>query len=152
MRVLVDVNVFISYLLGPSRPSPNATIVRGAILGNFNLLLPEALMQELTARVSTKRYLAQRIDASDLAELASILASVAEMIPKITLPIPAVTRDSKDDYLIAYALVGEADFLVTGDADLLALGEVGAMRIVTPRAFVSSQGWSSQGSVRTTRS
>jgi hypothetical protein len=137
MRVLVDANVFIRYLLTPQRSSPSAAIVRAAILGDFTLLLPEALMQELVARASAKPYLAQRIQAADLAELAGILESVAEIVPRITQPIPAVTRDPKDDYLIAHALVGRADYLVTGDADLLALDEVGGTKIVTPRAFVA---------------
>jgi hypothetical protein len=109
--------------------------VRAAILGDFDLLLPEALLRELTARVSTKPYLAQRIDTTELAYLATILEAAAETIPMIHQPIPAVTRDPKDDYLIAYALVGKADFLVTGDADLLALGQVGSLRIITPRVF-----------------
>lgn len=136
MRVLVDANVFISYLLAPQRPSPSAAIVRAAILGDFMLLLPEALMQELTARASAKPYLVQRIAAVELAELTNIIESVAEIIPRITQPIPAVTRDPKDDYLIAYALVGGADYLVTADADLLALERVGEVKIVTPRTFV----------------
>lgn len=135
MRVLVDANVFISYLLAPLRGSPSAAIVRAAILGDFDLLLPEALLRELTARVSKKPYLAKRIDTTELADLTAILEAVAETIPMIHQPIPAVTRDPKDDYLIAYALVGKADFLVTGDTDLLALGQVGSLRIVTPRVF-----------------
>jgi len=42
---------------------------------------------------------------------------------------PTCTRD---DYLVAYALVGGADYLVTGDADLLVLARVGEVKIVTP--------------------
>ena len=49
MRVLVEVNVFISYLLAPQRNSASAAIVRAAILGDFILLLPEALMPPLEA-------------------------------------------------------------------------------------------------------
>jgi hypothetical protein len=48
-----------------------------------------------------------------------------------------VTRDPKDDYLIAYALVGAADYRVTGDRDLLVLGQVDDVKIVTPRAFAT---------------
>jgi len=77
----------------------------------------------------------ERIRPGEMAQLADILQSVAEVIPRITEPIPAVTRDPKDDYFIAYALVGEADYLVTGDKDLLVLEEVGTLRILTPRAF-----------------
>lgn len=135
MRVLIDANVFISYLLAPQRPSPSATIIRSAILGSFVLLLPEALLEELTAKVGEKPYLAQRITPDEAAELAEILHLVAETISRITQPIPAITRDAKDDYLIAYAVIGEADYLVSGDSDLLALDQVDGVKIVTPRQF-----------------
>lgn len=64
-----------------------------------------------------------------------ILLAVAEMIPSIEQGIPAVSRDRKDDYLLAYAVVGAADFLETGDDDLLVLKKVGNLRIVSPPAF-----------------
>ena len=60
---------------------------------------------------------------------------ISEIIPKITEEIPAVTRDPKDDYLLAYALVGQADYLVTGDNDLLTLDQVENVRIVTAHDF-----------------
>ena len=69
-----------------------------------------------------------------------ILRAVGEPIPRITQPIPALTRDPKDDYLIAYALVGGADFLVTGDADLLVLKQIDSLKIVTAREFLARLG------------
>lgn len=137
MRALLDANLFVSYLLAPERESPSAQIIRAALLGKFTLLLPEALLDELVHAVERKPYLRQRIRPEEMAQLADILKGVAEVIPRITEPIPAVTRDPKDDYLIAYALVGEADYLVTGDKDLLVLEQVEGLRIVTPRAFLA---------------
>ena len=52
---------------------------------------------------------------------ARLVAREAEIAPRIEAPIPAVTRDPEDDYLIAYALVGRADYLVSGDKDLLVM-------------------------------
>lgn len=137
MRVLLDANLFISFLLFPKRDSPSGVIVRAAILGEFVLLLPEELPTEFATRAREKPYLAKRIRPEEVEELVQILSDIAEMIPKITEPIPAVTRDPKDDYLIAYALVGAADYLVTGDQDLLVLGQVDDVKIVTPRAFAT---------------
>lgn len=136
MRVLLDANIFISFLLHPRRQSPSALLVRSAVAGRFTLLLPEALLQEFTGRAQNKPYLAGRITPDDIRTLAAVLADVAETVPAITQRIPAVTRDPKDDYLLAYAVVGEAGFLITGDEDLLALGQVGTMQIMTPRAFL----------------
>jgi predicted nucleic acid-binding protein len=56
------------------------------------------------------------------------------------------SRDPKDDYLIAYALIYQADYLVTGDKDLLVLGKVEELEIVRPaemRKLLEQQGlWS----------
>ena len=66
---------------------------------------------------------------------------IAELIPPISsggsskTVLPVVTRDAKDDYLLAYALVGQADYLVTGDEDLLVLQEIEGLKIVNPTQF-----------------
>jgi len=135
MRALLDANIFISFLLTPDRDSPVTEIVRSGILGRFVLLLPEELMDELAKKAHEKRYLAERITPVEVEELVDILSGVSEFIPKITEEIPAVTRDPKDDYLLAYALVGQADYLITGDDDLLVMGQVENIKIVTAHDF-----------------
>lgn len=132
MRVLLDANILISYLLTPNPESPVIKIVDLGLLGGFQLLVPEELLDELVKKARAAKYLAGRIAPEELQELVDILGGVAETIPRITEEIPAVTRDPKDDYLLAYAVVGEADYLVTGDHDLLVLGQVDNMRVVTP--------------------
>jgi uncharacterized protein len=133
MRVLLDTNILISYLLSPNRDI--AWVVEEAIRGGYRLLFPESLLGEVVERARNKAYLAARIAPEQVQELVSILSQVAEIIPAITAEIPAVTRDPKDDYLLAYALVGQADYLVTGDMDLLVLEQIETTRIVTVRQF-----------------
>jgi len=136
MRVLLDANIFISYLLNPNRKSPIVQVLKAGVRGEYTLLLPEALLDEFSQRVDSKPYLAKHVGSKDLERLNKILTSIAEIVPEIKSPIPAVTRDPKDDYLLAYALVGEADFLVSGDQDLLVLEQVGTVKIVAPRNFL----------------
>jgi predicted nucleic acid-binding protein len=47
-----------------------------------------------------------------------------------------VTRDPKDDAVVACAQEGEADYIVSGDQDLLVLEEYGDVQIVSPREFL----------------
>ena len=61
------------------------------------------------------------------------------MVPGI-LQLPEATRDPKDDPLVACAVEGAADYLVSGDRDLLDLGETENTRMVTPREFVETLG------------
>jgi len=53
------------------------------------------------------------------------------------LPIVTISPDPWDNYLLATAAAGGADFLVTGDKrDLLPLGRYGGAKIVTVRDFL----------------
>ena len=47
-----------------------------------------------------------------------------------------VCRDPKDDMVIEAALAGEAEYVVTGDEDLLTLRRFETVRFVTPRTFL----------------
>lgn len=136
MRLLLDTNILVSYLLHADADSPITRIVDACVLGQATLLLPEALFEELTDRLANKPYLRVRIQPEEFAHLVTILHSIGEIIPRIEDPIPAVTRDPKDDYLLAYAVVGQADYLITGDRDLLVLQKVVGVTICAPRDFV----------------
>jgi uncharacterized protein len=47
-----------------------------------------------------------------------------------------VCRDRSDDVVLATALAGKADVIVTGDDDLLVLKELRGIRILSPRQFL----------------
>ena len=62
------------------------------------------------------------------------------IIPLNSLPLHS--RDPKDDKLLALALGGNADYLITGDNDLLVLeghSEIGNLRIITAAAFLQQE-------------
>ena len=136
MRVLIDTNVFISYLLSSHNASVIQRIFSALSAGRFTLLVPEALLDEILVTVTAKPRLAKRIPPDDLEVFLSSIQELSEELPRIESPIPRVTRDPKDDYLLAYGLVGGADYLVTGDEDLLVLqGKIRGLKILTPRQF-----------------
>lgn len=136
MRVLIDANIFISYLLKSDQDRTISRIIEAGFAGKFTILLPEEVIREFDKKLIEKKYLAAHISSEDAQEFTQLLESVAERIPTITEEIPAVTRDRKDDYLIAYAAVGKADYLVSGDEDLEALGKVEDITIISPAAFL----------------
>ena len=136
MRVLIDTNVFISHLLSPQRASAINRIFSALVAGTFTLLVPEDLLVEIEHTVQARPHLVNRIRPEELAEFLHLLRVLSEEIHHIDGPIPAVTRDPKDDYLLAYALVGKADFLVTGDQDLLVLNHlIEEIEILPPAQF-----------------
>jgi putative PIN family toxin of toxin-antitoxin system len=76
-----------------------------------------------------------RLDDAELAAVLVGLLARGEVTPS-QLRLPGVTRDSKDDAVIACAVEGRANYIVSGDQDLLALGEYRSIQVVTPRQFV----------------
>jgi putative PIN family toxin of toxin-antitoxin system len=133
MRVLLDANIFISYLL--SRKGSIHEVLRAAFDQRYTLILPQPLLDELVAAVSQKPRLSRRISTRQLQEFVEILVSIAESVGPLSQPIPPITRDPKDDYLIAYSVVEAVDYLVTGDQDLLVLEEIAGVSILSPTAL-----------------
>jgi putative PIN family toxin of toxin-antitoxin system len=91
-----------------------------------------AELQGVLARESIRRFI-RSVEGQAL--LGSVLLK-AEILPELG-PVPAFTRDPKDDKFVACALAGNAQAIITLDEDLLVLGSVGVAQILTPQAFVA---------------
>jgi uncharacterized protein len=68
-------------------------------------------------------------------ELIELLFSCSEIVEVST--VTELCRDPKDNFLLSLAVDGKANFLLTGDTDLLVLGKLGATEIMTYREFLS---------------
>ncbi len=135
MRVLVDTNLFIAYLLKPREDSFISLLLEMVVAGQITLLMPEALLSEIEQTITRKPKLISVIGAERLHRFLALLQSLCEEIPLIPEPIPPITRDPKDDYLIAYAVIGQADYLVSGDKDLLDLQTAVPVTILNSEQF-----------------
>jgi len=134
IRVVLDTNVLVSGLI--SEHSPPRQLVDAWLAGSYRLVTSLYQVEELN-HVLAYPHIAGRLRLTDT-EVDLILAALlskAEVVPG-ELQLPGVTRDPKDDAIVACAQEGEADFIVSGDQDLLALGERRGIQIVTPRQFV----------------
>lgn len=140
MRVLLDTNVLVSYLLTPTAGGSIGAIMDALMQGAFTLLVPPDLLAELERVATRKAHLAKRIHPDQLARLRDLLLAIGELLPAFEETIPAITRDRKDDYLLAYAFISAADYLVTGDDDLLVLDKLGTLVILSPPAFAELLG------------
>jgi len=138
LRVLLDANVLISALLSLTRPDATVTrVVRAGVGRRYVILFPEQVLIESTQAVATTPYLSDRIPPTTLRSFMTSVQRAAEALPPL-LTSPAISRDPNDNYLLAHALASQADYLVTGDKDLLALAGAGfPFRIVSPAAFLA---------------
>lgn len=134
MRVILDTNVLLGALISPYGP-PNA-IYRAWRASHFELVTSSAQLDELR-RASRYPKLKAILPAHRIGTMVNNLqrAIVLEELPPLPEDIEAI--DSNDAFLLAMALAGAADYLVTGDrrAGLLNQGHIGRTRIVTPVTF-----------------
>ncbi len=141
MRVLIDTNLFISYLLHPNKANTVNLIFNALRQGRFTLLLPHQLLKEIHYTITRKPYLAKVIGLEALNIFIMHISTHSETIAPVK-KIHAISRDRKDDYLLTYAIVGQADYLVSGDKDLLKLNEkvkiqLRPLQILAPRTFAN---------------
>lgn len=133
IRAVFDTNVLVSYLL-THRP-PLATLIdRHLRQEHFRLVTALELLEELERVLGYARLQRYYTDA----ERQRFVALVMALSEVVSLPdaIPRISRDPDDDKLIACAVAGEADVIVSGDRDLLSLERVGTIPILSPAQFL----------------
>ena len=132
MRLVVDTNTFISALLaGTSLPAHLMVLWRE---GQFDLLTAPDQLDELM-RVTRYPKMRARLQPALAGRLSNELRDLAVVVKQ--LPVVTISPDPYDNYLLAMAAAGAADFLVTGDKrDLLALKLYAGTKIITVRDFL----------------
>jgi uncharacterized protein len=116
--LVLDTNIIISGLFwqGPPR-----TILRSATFQDFVMLMSVELLAELQIVLSRDKFKAVCEALSKTPEqLALELHELADIVPSSNIP-PATVRDPKDHIVLACAVGGLADCIVSGDNDLLVL-------------------------------
>ena len=131
---VLDANVYVSALIRPSGP-PGQIIERFLRDSACDLLVSPDIIDE-TLRVfrypKVRKYISRDVDAALWFEGIILLARLVAD-ERTVLPLSA---DPDDDKYIAAAIEGSAGFVVSGDPDLLKIGEHDGIQIVTPRAFL----------------
>ena len=129
-RVVVDTNLWISFLIGRRLGDLLDVLEHPEIeLVSTPMLKEECL--RVAARPKFRRYFpkdaVEELDA--WMELHMLMVDIQD--------IPLRCRDPKDDYLLELAVKAEAVYLVSGDEDLLTLGKVEGCRIMTFAQFLA---------------
>jgi uncharacterized protein len=129
MRLVLDTNILVSAAL-KDKSLPNLAVHRAAQDG---LLLKSHATERQALDVLARPHLAALIPTATHSWIISLLAG-AELI-EITESI-AACRDPTDDKFLELAINGRADFIVSGDADLLVLNPFRSIPILSPAIFI----------------
>jgi putative PIN family toxin of toxin-antitoxin system len=132
VRLVVDTNILISALLSEtSLPAHLIVLWRDR---RFDLLISANQLDELM-RVTRYPKISKRLTPAVAGRLINEIRDLAVWLDD--LPVATGSPDPNDNYLLAMAAGGAADFLLTGDKrDLLSLGIYQGTKIVTVRDFL----------------
>lgn len=117
-RIVVDTNLWIRALLGGPATLP---VLEAWRAGKFLVLISQPLLDELEA-VSQRPRLTQRIDSAQAKALVEQLRWRGQWVEATV--VPPRCRDPKDHPVLATAISGRADAIVSGDGDLRADDEL----------------------------
>jgi len=126
VRVVFDTNVFIAAVVADGLCRD---LVRLRVLPH-TLITSEPLLQELRT-ISRAKFAVDPVELPLLAQL----KEEAEIVTPAELR-GGICRDEDDDVVLATALAGKADLVVTGDEDLLVLKTFRGIEILSPRQFL----------------
>ena len=133
MRVILDTNVLVAALMVSDGPPHH--LYEAFLNDRFTLITSDTQIEELS-RVTRYPAMRSRIHSAQAGRLLNAVRSLSLLLER--LPRARVSRDPHDDYLLAMAKAGDADYLVTGDkAGVLALRKHGKTEIVTARKMVT---------------
>jgi putative PIN family toxin of toxin-antitoxin system len=131
MRLILDTNILLSALLSPL--GAPAKLLDAWERKKFTLVACDALIAEFRD-VAGRPFFRARLRASAAELLAAGLRDFSFF--GRDLPSGPVAPDPKDSYLLALAEASQAEFLVTGDKELLSLKQHKSTRIITPAAMI----------------
>ena len=130
-RVIIDTNLWISYLLSKGLRKLDSVLVRREII----LLFSQELLDELVD-VTQRPKFTKYFQPENVSSLLYLLSLRAELIPVVSEVDDC--RDDKDNFLLALAKDGNATHLITGDKDLLVLDNYLHTKILTIEAYLRS--------------
>ena len=135
-RVVVDTNVLISGLFGIT-DSPSSKILQAIRNKNLILVTSPTILEEIKDVLSRKRITKlTKMKQNEQADFVEELIERSDVTVGKQLS-SIVGRDARDDKFLACAVEGNAEYIISGDKDLLTLKEFKGITIISPREFVN---------------
>jgi len=130
MRVILDTNIWISFLIGHHLQE----IRRIVTDERFEIIVCSQLINEIVD-VANRDKVQKYISSYDTTDLLRIIRAFCQYVEIEDINAVAEIRDPKDLYLLSLAEKVNAIYIVSGDADLTSLGSHGKTQIITLAEF-----------------
>jgi len=131
LKIIIDTNLWVSFII-----SNKLTLLDGLLFSQkISLLFSEELINEIAVTI-TKPKLRKYFATNGLEEMLTAFEPFIDLI-KVRSSV-TVCRDPNDNFLLALAKDGKADYLLTGDKDLLELVKFGKTKIISMTTFLET--------------
>ena len=127
-RIIIDTNLWISFLITKDYTKLDDILFSKTCILIFSQELLDEFL-EVTKRPKFRRF----FSSSDIEDILETIDEYADFVKVKTQVV--VCRDTKDNFLLSLSVDGSADFLLTGDKDLLDLNKFGETTITTITDF-----------------
>ena len=134
MNIIIDTNLWVSFAIGKKMSVMRALLTRPGI----RIYVCDELLDEF-AHVSMRLKIRKYITGNDVKDTYKLMEEYCHHVPIAKRAVSSV-RDKNDLYLLSLAETVPADFIVTGDKDLLSLQSHHQTRIVTYNEFTEIVG------------
>ena len=129
-KVILDTNLWISFLITKNHTEIDNLIFEGKI----QLIFSRELIEEFIT-VTTRPKFQNFFKTSDIEKLIELFDSYGKLVT-VDIEINKC-RDPKDNFLLSLAVESKADYLVTGDSDLLILKRIKKTKILSWKDFTN---------------
>jgi putative PIN family toxin of toxin-antitoxin system len=131
---VLDTNILVSALIKPN--GKPAQIIAHARAGKFTLILSEDILTEARGVLHRKHIQKKYHPTPDaIRDFLDALRDLAELVADAPVE-NLIPNDPPDNLIVACAVGGQADYLVSGNAHLLDLKQHGKIQMVTPAQFL----------------
>ena len=128
LKVVFDTNIYISAVLFGGNPGK---AYHQSIKDNFILYVSSNILAEIEKCLVGKFCW----ESSEAHAFTNQIRRIARELSIIEL-VHEVCRDPKDDHVLSLAYQVTADYIVSGDKDLLSLKSYGNIKIITANSFL----------------
>jgi uncharacterized protein len=129
MKIVLDTNVLVSAIVFGGNPR---VVMESVLEGVAQLILSREMLDELEGVLSRKKF-------GMSSQIVSAISHEVETLCVVVTPVRRISvmeSDPYDNMVLECAVEGKVDYIVSGDAHLLDLGEFEGIKIVNPTRFL----------------
>lgn len=134
MKIVLDVNVIISAVIAPLGFS--RSILNLWLAERLQVIISKGIIAEVKEKLDSPRIAHKyALTKEDVSVVIALLRTQTDFVVVPKTGLIQVTGDPENDYVLATAVVGAVDYLVTGDAKLQDIGLYQGVEILSPKKF-----------------